>query len=53
MLTSLPVLVHHGIAYIPTGYSYGASLFSNDAVRGGTAYVSGTGMDRSYSHLAR
>ncbi|KAL6778715.1 FAP191B [Auxenochlorella protothecoides x Auxenochlorella symbiontica] len=38
VLTSLPVLVHHGIAYIPTGYSYGASLFSNDAVRGGTAY---------------
>lgn len=40
VFTSLPVLVHHGMIFVPTGYSFGERLFAMEAVRGGTAYVS-------------
>ena len=39
VLTSLPNFVHHGMVYVPTGYSFGERLYDNSVVRGGTAYV--------------
>lgn len=41
-LTSITQLAHHGMVYVPTGFSYGADLFKLDEVRGGSAYGSGT-----------
>lgn len=42
ILTSLPVLTHHGIVFIPTGYSMGERMFDVTTVRGGSAYGAGT-----------
>ena len=38
VLTMLPVLAHHGLIFVPTGYSFGERLFDVSEVRGGTAY---------------
>ena len=35
-------LVHHGMIYVPTGYSFGAEMFSNEEVHGGSPYGAGT-----------
>ncbi|PVU92769.1 hypothetical protein BB559_003597 [Furculomyces boomerangus] len=40
-LTFLPNLVHHGMIYVPLGYTH-ANLFALDEVVGGSAYGSGT-----------
>lgn len=42
VLTSLPVLAHHGLIFVPTGYSFGAAMFGVDEVRGGTPYGAST-----------
>ncbi|KAJ2783174.1 hypothetical protein H4R18_001841 [Coemansia javaensis] len=41
VLTSLPVLAHHGLIYVPLGYS-NPNLFGNDEVVGGSAWGAGT-----------
>lgn len=42
IMTALTQLVHHGMIFIPPGYTQGASLFSMDAVRGGGPWGAGT-----------
>lgn len=41
-LTAVTQLTHHGMIFVPTGYAFGSALFSNDEVRGGTAYGAST-----------
>lgn len=40
-LTFITQLSHHGMIFVPTGYSMGGELFSNEEVRGGSAYGAG------------
>ncbi len=40
-LTAVTQLAHHGMVFVPTGYSFGAKLFDTTEVRGGSAYGSG------------
>lgn len=40
--TSISQLTHHGMVYVPIGYSFGKELFDVDQVRGGSPYGSGT-----------
>eukprot|EP00884_Botryococcus_braunii_P016111 jgi/Botrbrau1/3183/Bobra.37_2s0013.1 len=39
---SLPPFIHHGMVYVPPGYTFGSPMFDIDAVRGGSAYGAGT-----------
>lgn len=41
-LTTVPVLAHQGMIFVPTGYSFGGKMFDVSTVRGGTAYGAGT-----------
>eukprot|EP00051_Salpingoeca_urceolata_P006936 m.91805 g.91805 ORF g.91805 m.91805 type:complete len:249 (+) comp15051_c0_seq1:198-944(+) len=41
-LTTVTQLTHHGIIFVPPGYSYGASMFSLDEPHGGSPYGAGT-----------
>jgi len=41
-LTFVTQLAHHGMVFVPTGYSYGPELFSLQEIRGGSPYGSGT-----------
>lgn len=41
-LTAVTQFAHHGMPFIPTGYSFGERLFAMDEVRGGTAYGAST-----------
>lgn len=41
-LTTIPVLAHQGMIFVPCGYSFGPKLFDVTAVRGGTPYGAGT-----------
>lgn len=41
-LTFVTHLAHHGMIYVPLGYSYGKDLTRLDEVRGSSAYGSGT-----------
>lgn len=40
-LTTVPFLVHHGMVYVPMGYTFGGEFFDNSAVRGGSPYGPG------------
>ncbi|KAK2447137.1 NAD(P)H dehydrogenase (quinone) fqr1 [Trifolium repens] len=40
--TSIPQLVHHGMLYVPIGYTFGAGMFEMEKVKGGSPYGSGT-----------
>ena len=40
-LTSIPNLVHHGMVFVPLGYTT-PLLFPNDEIRGGSSYGAGT-----------
>lgn len=40
-MTSLTQFVHHGMIYVPPGYSYGGPMFSNEEVRGGSPWGAG------------
>lgn len=42
LLSSLSNFIHHGMIYVPLGYSFGPPLFSLDEVRGGTPWGAGT-----------
>ena len=35
-------LTHHGMIYVPIGYTYGANMFVLDEVKGGSPYGAGT-----------
>jgi len=41
-LTTLPFLVHMGMIYVPTGYSFGAEMFDTATVHAGSPYGAGT-----------
>ncbi|CAL0309450.1 unnamed protein product [Lupinus luteus] len=41
-LTSITQLVHHGLIYVPIGYTFGAGMFEMNEVKGGSPYGSGT-----------
>lgn len=40
--TAITQLAHHGMVYVPLGYTYGAQLFDLEGVRGGSSYGAGT-----------
>ena len=42
ILTSLTQAVHHGMIYIPPGYTLGSAMFDVSEVRGGSPYGAGT-----------
>lgn len=31
-------LAHHGVVYVPIGYTFGADMFELDSIRGGSPY---------------
>ncbi|OIT26513.1 putative nad(p)h dehydrogenase (quinone) fqr1-like 1 [Nicotiana attenuata] len=41
-LTAITQLVHHGMIFVPTGYSFGAGMFEMEKIKGGSPYGSGT-----------
>lgn len=41
-LTAITQLVHHGMLYVPIGYTFGAGMFEMEQVKGGSPYGSGT-----------
>ncbi|KAL1361958.1 hypothetical protein HN51_010264 [Arachis hypogaea] len=40
--TAITQLVHHGMLYVPIGYTFGAGMFGMDSIKGGTPYGAGT-----------
>ena len=41
-LTAIPQLAHHGILFVPLGYTFGSGMFEIDEVKGGSSYGAGT-----------
>ncbi|PKA53546.1 hypothetical protein AXF42_Ash009042 [Apostasia shenzhenica] len=41
-LTAITQLVHHGMIFVPVGYTGGAAMFELEKVKGGSPYGSGT-----------
>lgn len=41
-LTFVTQLSHHGMVFVPTGYSFGKDMFNMEEIRGGNAYGTGT-----------
>ncbi|KAK9989774.1 hypothetical protein SO802_030013 [Lithocarpus litseifolius] len=41
-LTAITQLVHHGMIFVPIGYTFGAGMFEIEKVRGGSPYGAGT-----------
>jgi NAD(P)H dehydrogenase (quinone) len=41
-LTVITQLVHHGMIFVPVGYTFGAGMFEMEQVKGGSPYSSGT-----------
>jgi NAD(P)H dehydrogenase (quinone) len=41
-LTAVTQLTHHGMCFVPLGYTYGTGYYNMDEVRGGSPYGSGT-----------
>lgn len=41
-LTAVTQFAHHGMVFVPCGYSFGPGLFDVNEVRGGSAYGAGT-----------
>ncbi|XP_051126671.1 probable NAD(P)H dehydrogenase (quinone) FQR1-like 1 [Andrographis paniculata] len=39
--TAITQLAHHGMLFVPIGYTFGAGMFKMDAARGGTPYGAG------------
>ncbi|KAI3448055.1 hypothetical protein Pfo_004720 [Paulownia fortunei] len=46
--TAITQLAHHGMLYVPIGYTFGAGMFGTDSIRGGSPYGAGvfSGMGR-------
>lgn len=41
-LTAVTQLAHHGMIYVPLGYTFGSGMFEMHEVKGGSSYGSGT-----------
>ncbi|XP_073126540.1 probable NAD(P)H dehydrogenase (quinone) FQR1-like 1 [Henckelia pumila] len=41
VLTAVTQLAHHGMVYVPIGYTFGADIFEMDVIRGGSPYGAG------------
>ncbi|KAK8664823.1 hypothetical protein V6N13_084596 [Hibiscus sabdariffa] len=41
-LTAITQLVHHGMLFVPIGYSFGVDMFEMEQVKGGSPYGAGT-----------
>ncbi|KAI7735380.1 hypothetical protein M8C21_008320 [Ambrosia artemisiifolia] len=41
-LTAITQLAHHGMIFVPLGYTFGSGMFEIDEVKGGSSYGSGT-----------
>ncbi|KAJ0974856.1 hypothetical protein J5N97_016821 [Dioscorea zingiberensis] len=41
-LTCIPQLVHHGMIFVPVGYTFLAGMFEMENVKGGSPYGAGT-----------
>ncbi|XP_043713460.1 probable NAD(P)H dehydrogenase (quinone) FQR1-like 2 [Telopea speciosissima] len=39
--TAITQLAHHGMLFVPIGYTFGASMFTMDSIRGGSPYGAG------------
>ncbi|KAL7125354.1 hypothetical protein ABFS83_14G111800 [Erythranthe nasuta] len=39
--TAITQLAHHGMLYVPIGYTFGSGMFNNDTIRGGSPYGAG------------
>ncbi|KAJ9170829.1 hypothetical protein P3X46_018903 [Hevea brasiliensis] len=39
--TAITQLAHHGMLYVPVGYTFGAGMFKMDSIRGGSPYGAG------------
>ncbi|OVA18661.1 NADPH-dependent FMN reductase [Macleaya cordata] len=39
--TAITQLVHHGMLFVPIGYTFGAGMFKMDSIRGGSPYGAG------------
>lgn len=42
IMTSVTQLAHHGMIFVPPGYSFGAKMFDMSAPKGGSAWGAGT-----------
>ncbi|CAL5095663.1 unnamed protein product [Urochloa decumbens] len=41
-LTAVTQLTHHGMVFVPVGYTFGAKMFDMESVHGGSPYGAGT-----------
>ncbi|KAK1375198.1 NAD(P)H dehydrogenase (quinone) [Heracleum sosnowskyi] len=41
-LTAITQLVHHGMIFVPIGYTFGAGMYEMENIKGGSPYGSGT-----------
>lgn len=41
-LTAITQLAHHGMIFVPIGYTFGAGMFEMEKVKGGSPYGAGT-----------
>ncbi|KAK1434845.1 hypothetical protein QVD17_00599 [Tagetes erecta] len=41
-LTAITQLAHHGMIFVPLGYTFGSGMFEIDEVKGGSSYGAGT-----------
>lgn len=41
-LTAITHLAHHGMIYVPLGYTFGSGMFEMNEVKGGSSYGAGT-----------
>lgn len=41
-LTAITQLAHHGMLFVPLGYTFGDGMFEMEQVRGGSPYGAGT-----------
>jgi len=42
ILTAVTQLTHHGMIFVPMGYSYGGAMFNLESAQGGSPYGAGT-----------
>ncbi|KAI3466610.1 hypothetical protein Pfo_023273 [Paulownia fortunei] len=41
-LTAITLLTHHGMIFVPIGYTFGAGMFEMEKIKGGSPYGAGT-----------
>lgn len=41
-MTAITQLTHHGMIFVPIGYTFGAGMFEINEVKGGSPYGAGT-----------